>query len=75
MTITKKTIFIIADHGLAIIYFLQSRVVSRLIEQGVRVVLLTQDELVDQIRVRFSQPGLIVEGSRYDRCEQFSKNT
>ena len=74
MTITKKTIFIIADHGLAIIYFLQSRVVSRLIEQGVRVVLLTQDELVDQIRVRFSQPGLIVEGSRYDKCEQFSKN-
>ena len=39
----SKTIFISADHGLAIVYFLQSEVVPTLIEAGVQVVLLTDE--------------------------------
>jgi len=70
----KQTVFIIADHGLAIIYFLQSKVVSRLIEAGKRVVLLTQDALIEQVRRRFGQEGLIVEGLRYDLCDQYSQS-
>ncbi len=69
----KNTIFIVADHGLAIIYFLQSRVVSSLIQNGSRVVLLTQDALVEQVRARFGQPGLIVEGLRYDQCDAYAR--
>ncbi len=70
---TDKTIFIIADHGLSIIYFLQSQVVSRLLEAGKMVVLFTQDALIDHVRERFGQPGLIIEGLRYDQCDQYAK--
>ncbi|MFN3492806.1 MAG: hypothetical protein ACK40V_11370 [Anaerolineales bacterium] len=54
---TKK-IFISADHGMAIIYFLQSDVVPALLEAGVEVVLLTDDALASQLASRFPQPGL-----------------
>lgn len=70
---TKKTIFICADHGLAIIYFLQSDLVKTLIEKGTRVVLLTDDGLVDQIEKRFSMPGLIVEGLRFVECQKYAR--
>ena len=43
-----KRIFISADHGLAVVYFLQSDVVASMLEAGVEVVLLTDDSLVDQ---------------------------
>ncbi|MDD3948848.1 MAG: hypothetical protein PHT43_05235 [Anaerolineaceae bacterium] len=69
----KNTIFVVADHGLAIIYFLQSQVISSLIQNGSRVVLLTQDALVEQVRDRFGQQGLIVEGLRYDRCDEYAR--
>ncbi|MCX6055499.1 MAG: hypothetical protein NTZ74_11415 [Chloroflexi bacterium] len=68
----QKTIFISADHGLAIIYFLQSDVISTLLGKGFRVVVLTDDGLVDQIRNRFGQPGLIVEGLRYRICQNYA---
>lgn len=70
----KNTIFVIADHGLAIIYFLQSQLVSRLIENGSRVVLFTQSELVEQVQARFGQPGLIVEQLRYNECDQYARS-
>jgi hypothetical protein len=57
-----KKIFISADHGMAIIYFLQSDVVSTLLEAGVEVVVLTDDETKSQISSRFSRPGLSFEG-------------
>jgi hypothetical protein len=69
---SQKTIFISADHGLAIIYFLQSDVVKTLIEQGNRVVVLTDDGLIDQIQKRFGQTGLIVEGLRYKVCQKYA---
>jgi hypothetical protein len=60
---TKK-IFISADHGMAIIYFLQSDVVPTLLDAGVEVVLLTDDEIKSQISSRFARPGLTIEGLR-----------
>ena len=57
-----KRIFISADHGLAVIYFLQSDVVSTLLDAGVEVVVLTDDALIQQVETRFGQPGLTVEG-------------
>jgi len=58
----KYKIFISADHGLAIVYFLQTEVVPALIYEDVEVILLTDDELVEKIQSRFDQPGLVVEG-------------
>jgi hypothetical protein len=72
MTNPQKTIFISADHGLAIIYFLQSDVVKTLLEKGIRVILLTDDGLVEQIQKRFAQPDLVVEGLRNKACQQYA---
>lgn len=67
----KQRIFISADHGLAIVYFLQSDVLRTLLEGGVEVVLLTDDEIVERIRERFAQPGLIIEGLRLKQAKDY----
>jgi hypothetical protein len=66
-----KRIFISADHGLAIVYFLQSDLLQTLLASGAEVVLLTDDALLDSIRGRFGRPGLIVEGLRLDRAQSY----
>ena len=68
-----RRIFISADHGLAIVYFLQSDLLSTLVKAGVEIVLLTDDALVDRIRDRFGQSRLVVEGLRLDRAQQYFK--
>jgi hypothetical protein len=60
----SKRVFISADHGLAIVFFLQSDVVPCLLEAGVEVILLTDDGLLDRIRASFGRPGLLFEGLR-----------
>ncbi|MCL4257083.1 MAG: hypothetical protein KJZ53_00985 [Anaerolineales bacterium] len=67
----KPRIFISADHGLAIVYFLQSDVLRTLLDGGVEVVLLTDDEIVERIRERFGQPGLIIEGLRLKQAKHY----
>lgn len=67
----KKSVFISADHGLAVVYFLQSDVVPTLLKNGVQVVVLTDDALKEQITRRFGQPGLIVEGLRFEQARQY----
>lgn len=70
---TQKTIFISADHGLAIVYFLQSEVVPTLLDKGLRVVVLTDDGLKEQIQKRFDMPGLIIEGLRLKEARAYSE--
>lgn len=70
-----KRVFISADHGLAIVYFLQSDVLPTLLASGVEVILLTDDNLKDQISARFGQPGLTVEGLRLKQARQYFENT
>jgi hypothetical protein len=70
----EKTIFIGADHGLAIIYFLQSEVVPTLLEAGVRVVLLTDESLHTQIEARFGQPGLVLESLRLKEASEYFRS-
>jgi hypothetical protein len=69
---SSSRIFISADHGLAIVYFLQSDVLPTLLEAGVEVVVLTDDALCDQIERRFRQPGLIVEGLRLKQAREYA---
>jgi hypothetical protein len=70
----NKTIFISADHGLAIVYFLQSEVVSTLLNAGHRVVLLSDDGLKDSLQVRFGKPNLLVEGLRLQEANAYYAN-
>jgi CDP-glycerol glycerophosphotransferase (TagB/SpsB family) len=67
-----KKIFISADHGMAIIYFLQSDVVPTLLAAGIEVVVLTDDETKSQIASRFSRPGLTFEGLRLKEANKFA---
>jgi len=67
----SKRVFISADHGLAIVYFLQSDVVPTLLKAGVGVVLLTDDGLRDQIQKRFGQEGLVIEGLRMNLARRY----
>jgi hypothetical protein len=67
----SKRVFISADHGLAIVYFLQSEVVPTLLDAGAEVVLLTDDGLREQIEERFGRPGLTVEGLRLKQARQY----
>ncbi|MEW6180713.1 MAG: hypothetical protein AB1522_12390 [Chloroflexota bacterium] len=68
---SDKRILISADHGLAVVYFLQTDVLPTLLNGGVEVVLLTDDGLVEQIQRRFGQPGLIVEGLRLKQARHY----
>jgi hypothetical protein len=68
-----RRVFIVADHGLAIVYFLQSEVVTRLLQAGTRIVLLTDDGLVERIRTRFGIDGLAIEGMRIPRIREYEK--
>ncbi|MEI7990316.1 MAG: hypothetical protein WCI88_14880 [Chloroflexota bacterium] len=68
---TKKRIFISADHGLAIVYFLQSDVIPTLLKSGVEVILLTDEALLDKIQQRFGQPGLIFESLRLKQAQTY----
>jgi CDP-glycerol glycerophosphotransferase (TagB/SpsB family) len=69
----KKTVFISADHGLAIVYFLQSDVVPTLLEAGVEVVILTDDGITQQIENRFGRQGVRSEGLRIKQCRAYSE--
>ncbi|MCL4259255.1 MAG: hypothetical protein KJZ52_01395, partial [Anaerolineales bacterium] len=68
-----KRIFISADHGMAIIYFLQSDVVSTLLNAGVEVVLLTDDDTREKIAQRFARDGLIFEGLRLKQANDYAR--
>ena len=68
-----KRIFISADHGMAIIYFLQSDVVPTLLNAGVEIIVLTDDETKDKIAQRFSQPGLSFEGLRLKQANDYAR--
>lgn len=68
-----KRVFISADHGLAIIYFLQSDVLTTLLDAGIEVILLTDDTLQEQVRERFGRPGLIIEGLRLGEARKYEQ--
>jgi len=70
-----KRIFISADHGLSLIYFLQSDVVPTLLAKDIEVIMLTEDALVEKIRQRFAYPGLSVEGLRVEQTKRYYEET
>lgn len=69
----SKRVFISADHGMAIIYFLQSDVIPTLLNAGVEVILLTDDEIKDRLAEKFSRPGLTFEGLRLKQAQTYAQ--
>jgi CDP-glycerol glycerophosphotransferase (TagB/SpsB family) len=68
----SKKIFISADHGMAIIYFLQSDVLQTLLNTGIEIVVLTDDETKEKIAQRFAQPGFNFEGLRLKEANDYA---
>lgn len=66
-----KRVFISADHGLAIVYFVQSDIIPHLLEGGVEVVLLVDDAIQEKIAQEFEQDGVFVEGLRFDQARDY----
>jgi CDP-glycerol glycerophosphotransferase (TagB/SpsB family) len=81
----SKRIFISADHGTSVTYFLQSDVVPTLLAAGVEVVVLTDDDTKEKISERFGggglssaegayrNPNLIFEGLRLKQANDYAK--
>ena len=69
----NKTVFITADHGLALVYFMQTDVHKVLQAGGADIVLLTDDELVPRIFERFGGTGIRVEGLRLSQVRAYEK--
>ena len=72
---TNKRIIICADHGLAIVYFLQTEVLPQMLAEGVEVILLTDDGLVPKVRERFAHLDLRIEGLRLDLANAYATET
>jgi hypothetical protein len=70
----SKKVFIVADHGLAIVYFLQTDLVTTLLESGIEIVFLTDDGLLEKINQRFGRPGLTIEGLRLQQARDYFQN-
>ncbi|MBI3165819.1 MAG: CDP-glycerol glycerophosphotransferase family protein [Chloroflexi bacterium] len=68
----SKKIFISADHGMAIIYFLQSDLVPTLLNAGVEIVILTDDALIPQLASRNMQRGLTFESLRLKEATHYA---
>jgi hypothetical protein len=68
-----KRIFISVDHGTAVVYFLQSDVVSILLQAGLEVILLTDDEIRGELATRFQRPGLVFHGLRLAQASEYSR--
>ena len=67
-----KTILNYVDHGLTIGYYLYTGLAERLTSQGVRLVFLVQDELIDRLRAEFAGNDLLVfESSREDQTLRY----
>lgn len=71
---SRGTIFLVADHGLAIVYFLQTQVIHRLLGDGYEVLVLVEDSMVEIAQDRFPIPGLSFTGLRLDRAREFVKS-
>ena len=67
----QRCVMISADHGLAIVYFLQTDVVRTMLDAGLKVVILTDDGVTDKVREKFGEENLYVEGLRLDQCKKY----
>jgi hypothetical protein len=70
---SSNTVLITADHGLALVYFLQTEVYKVLREAGIEVVVLTDDQLLERVRSRFAETGVRFEGMRLEQVRDYER--
>jgi len=70
---SRNTVLITADHGLALVYFLQTDVYKVLREAGVEVIVLTDDQLLERVRQRFKETGVSFEGMRLEQVRDYER--
>jgi hypothetical protein len=64
---------ICADHGLALVYFLQTDVAPTILDSGAEIVLLTEDGIAERVRQRFSHLPITVEGMRLPAAKSYER--
>lgn len=69
----SQRVFICADHGLAVFYFMQSDIIPTLLEAGLEVVVLTEDQSKDLVASRYGRPGVTFEGLRLDQVQAYTR--
>lgn len=63
-----KTILLIIDHGLSLAYFMYTDLAQKLLERGVRLAFLVQDDLIPKLQADFGHiPNLVFEGMREEQ--------
>lgn len=67
----QRCIMISADHGLALVYFLQTDVLKTLLDAGMKVVVLTDDGVTDKVREKFKAENLYIEGLRLEQTKKY----
>ncbi len=72
---SEKRIFVSADHGLALIYFLQSQLVPRMVEAGVHVIMLIHEDLRVELEKKFGFDGLTFEGLRIAQAKAYARRS
>jgi hypothetical protein len=70
---SRNTVFITADHGLALVYFLQTDVYKVLREAGAELIILTDDQLLERVRERFKATGASFEGMRLEQVRDYER--
>ncbi|MFV2044034.1 MAG: CDP-glycerol glycerophosphotransferase family protein [Anaerolineales bacterium] len=69
---SSRTVFVSADHGLALIYFLQSDVISTLRDSGHEVVVLVADPVVEPLARKHNGSGITFEGLRLEQAARYA---
>ncbi len=69
----KKHVFLVANHGLSIVYFLQSELVSILVDSGVEVVIFTDGQVKSKIQKMINLPNVTIESLRLDKVKEYWK--
>lgn len=70
----SKRVFVCADHGLAVFYFLKSDIISTMLDAGVEVILLTEDHSKEAVAEHFGRPGLTIEGLRLEQIQAYQRD-
>ena len=68
-----KVIFISADHGLAVFYFLMSDIIPTLQAGGAEIVVLTEDASCEAVATRYGATWLAVEGLRLSQLHDYTR--
>ena len=72
---SEKRILVSADHGLALIYFLQSQLIPRMVEAGTHVIMLIHEDLRVELEEKFGRDGLTFEGLRVAQAKAYARQS